>query len=115
MCYRCPAVAHRTCFSSSTLPYLCPHCSNPSFSFFESRASDGQPIAFTKDLARQAMCAAKIVSVSAHKAAAMARADAERNVREALLARRGAKEAIERVAYLIANEQMQDHSDVDDE
>ncbi|GFP79854.1 hypothetical protein PHJA_000128800 [Phtheirospermum japonicum] len=88
--------------------YLCPHCSNPYFSFFESTTLDGQPIAFTKDLAKRTMCAAKIVYVSAHKAAAMDRADAERNVMEALLARRGSKEAIERVAYLMANEQMQE-------
>ncbi|KAL3620720.1 hypothetical protein CASFOL_035632 [Castilleja foliolosa] len=114
-CCRCPAVAHRTCLSSSfTLPYLCPHCSNPSVSF-ESTASDGQPIPFTKELARQVVCAAKIASASAHKAAARARADAEQNVREALLARRGAEEAIERVAYLMSNEEMQEYSDVDDE
>ncbi|KAK6119117.1 hypothetical protein DH2020_047160 [Rehmannia glutinosa] len=124
MCHHCPATAHLACFSStrssSTFRYLCPQCSNPSFSFFDYRpgacASDGSSaVGFTKDLGRQLLCAAKIVSVSVHKAAAVARADAERKVREALLARRRAKEAIERVAYLVANEQIQNESDVDDE
>lgn len=49
-----------------------------------------------------------------HRAAAVARADAEQKVMGALSARRNAKEALERVAYLMSNRQAQDHSDVDD-
>lgn len=61
------------------------------------------------------LCAATIAAVTLEKAAAVARADADWKVREALLARKRAKEAIERVAYLIANQQMEDDSDLDDE
>ncbi|KAI3445497.1 hypothetical protein Pfo_002162 [Paulownia fortunei] len=123
MCLRCPALVHLTCLpsnrSSSAFRYLCPQCSHPSFSFFDSgpaacTSNGSSTIVFTSDLAKQLLCAAKIASVTMHKAAAMARADAEQKVREALLARQRAKEAIDRVAYLMANQQTQDDSDIDD-
>ncbi|XP_047971411.1 uncharacterized protein LOC125214429 [Salvia hispanica] len=98
MCLRCPALVHLTCLPSShSNRYLCPHCSDPSFSFIHST--------------KVSLCAAKIAAAAMHRAAALARADAEQKVMGALLARRNAKEAIERVASLMSN---QNHSDVDD-
>ncbi|XP_042023134.1 uncharacterized protein LOC121770473 [Salvia splendens] len=95
MCLRCPALAHFTCLPSShSSRYLCPHCSDPSFSFIDSTTA-----------------LAKIAAATMHRAAALARADAEQKVMGALLAKRNAKEAIERVASLMSN---QNHSDVDD-
>ncbi|XP_042019625.1 uncharacterized protein LOC121767433 [Salvia splendens] len=102
MCLRCPALAHLTCLPSShSNRYLCPHCSDPSFSFIDSTTA----LVFTKE----SLCAAKIAAAAMHRAAALARADAEQKVMGALLARRNAKEAIERVASLMSN---QNHSDV---
>ncbi|KAL1569878.1 hypothetical protein AAHA92_01298 [Salvia divinorum] len=108
MCLRCPAIAHLTCLPSARSScYLCPQCSDPSFSFIDSGAADGSAaLVFTKDL-----CAAKIAAAAMHRAAALARAEAEQKVMGALVARRNAKEAIERVAALMSN---QNHSDVDD-
>ncbi|XP_057806181.1 uncharacterized protein LOC131021108 [Salvia miltiorrhiza] len=118
MCLRCPALAHLTCLPSArSSRYLCPQCSDPAFSFIDSgpAAADGTAaVAFTKDFAKQHLCAAKIAAASMHRAAAVARADAEQKVMGALLARRNAKEAIERVAHLMSNQPAQDHSDVDD-
>lgn len=117
MCLRCPALAHLTCLpSASSFPafrYLCPPCSDPSFSFTgsEPTAANGTR---TVIFAKQHICAAKIAAASMRRAAAVARADAEQKVMGALLARRNAKEALERVAELMSNQQAQDHSDVDD-
>lgn len=109
MCLRCPALAHLTCLpsagSSPAFRYLCPPCADPSFSF-----TDSGGVVFAK----QHICAAKIAAASMRRAAAVARADAEQKVMGALLARRNAKEALERVADLMSNQQGQDHSDVDD-
>ncbi|KAH6772602.1 hypothetical protein C2S52_004590 [Perilla frutescens var. hirtella] len=118
MCLRCPALAHLTCLSSPAARYLCSQCSDPSFSFIDlgPPAADGvTAVVFTRDFAKQFLCAAKISAASMHRAAAVARADAEQKVMGAVLARRKAKEAIQRVADLMDNQQTLDQSDVDDE
>ncbi|KAL8061407.1 hypothetical protein ABFS82_02G084200 [Erythranthe guttata] len=129
-CHRCTAVVHSACLpssvrpSSTTLRYLCPQCSHPSSSpVVDSKSDDGRPVVFTRDLAKQIFCAAKIVSVIMHKAAAAARADAEQKAGEAIAAKKKAKQAIERASYVMANEQAraianqqeEDDSDIDDE
>lgn len=50
------------------------------------------------------LCAAKIASASMGKAVVVARADAERKVREAAMARKRAREALEHVGYVLARE-----------
>lgn len=50
------------------------------------------------------LCAAKIASTSMGKAAIVARADAERKVREAAMARKRAREALEHVGFVLARE-----------
>ncbi|KAK4402074.1 hypothetical protein Sango_0948100 [Sesamum angolense] len=119
VCLRCPAVVHAACLPSTrsfpSFRYLCPQCSLPSSSFFDfGRSNGGSTTVFTRDLAKQLLCAAKIASVAMHQAAAVARTVAEQKVKEALLARQRAKEAIERVAHLMADQQREDESDVDD-
>ncbi|KAL7119824.1 hypothetical protein ACP275_02G085400 [Erythranthe tilingii] len=128
-CQSCTAVVHSACLPSpgarpsTALRYLCPQCSNPSSPLFDFKSDDGSPLVFTKDLAKQIFCAAKIVSVIMHKAAAAARADAEQKATEAVAAKKRAKQAIERASYVmanqqahvIANQQEEDDSDIDDE
>ncbi|KAG8388914.1 hypothetical protein BUALT_Bualt02G0174800 [Buddleja alternifolia] len=117
MCLRCPAVVHLTCLpAAAAVGYLCPRCSDPSFSFFRfkqpARTINGRRmVVFTRDLTKQLVCAAEIAAASMHKAAAIARANAEKKAREALAARRRAKEAIERMTYLMSG----NASDLDDE
>ena len=50
------------------------------------------------------LCAAKIASASMAKAVIVARADAERKVREAAMARKRAREALEHVGFVVARE-----------
>lgn len=54
--------------------------------------------------ARALVAAAKIAALSMSKAAAMARVEAERRVKEAALAKKRAREALERLLYLAAEE-----------
>lgn len=49
-----------------------------------------------------------------HRASAIAKADAERKVKAALLARQKASEAIERASHLVVNQRPEDESEVDD-
>ncbi|PIN14525.1 hypothetical protein CDL12_12850 [Handroanthus impetiginosus] len=102
MCACYPTLVHITCFPltmpSSTL-YLCPNCSNPSFSFFDSRrvacnSNDGTMIVFAKDLVKQFLYATKSLCGLESK--------------RSFAARQSAREAIERVACLIANQQPQE-------
>ncbi|KMT14131.1 hypothetical protein BVRB_4g079530 [Beta vulgaris subsp. vulgaris] len=111
-------------------PYLCPPCSNPSFKFFDFKKprkihhdqpqSDGggngggngsggshskkvleDEIQYLDErAARVLLLAAKISTISINKAAAQARTEVERRVREAALARKRAKEAIDLVVSL---------------
>lgn len=59
-----------------------------------------------KDLAKQLVAAAQIAVASMNKAAEVARAEAERTVREAAVARKRAREALERVACLASKEKI---------
>lgn len=112
MCLKCPSISHLSCVPCShphsTPSFLCPACSIPNFSFFNLDSSSssgnnsGKPI--DKDSARALVAAAKIAAVSMTKAAAVARVEAERRVKEATLAKKRAREALERLAFLAAKE-----------
>ncbi|CAA2972131.1 uncharacterized protein LOC111367826 [Olea europaea var. sylvestris] len=116
MCLRCPAVAHISCVyslptssSSSATRYHCPQCSIPNFTFFDLNASDVQNgNLITKDLAKQFVAAAKIALISMNKAAVIARENAEKRASEAVMARKRAKEALDRVAFLMLKEAEED-------
>ncbi|XP_059429810.1 uncharacterized protein LOC132163513 [Corylus avellana] len=100
ICLHCSSIAHRSCAVSSP-SFLCPPCSNPSFSFFDpypKRAID-------LDLAKALLAASRIAATSIHKAAAAARVDAERRVKEAAFARKKAREALDRIAFLLVTKE----------
>ncbi|GAV68474.1 hypothetical protein CFOL_v3_11977 [Cephalotus follicularis] len=96
-CSNCSSFTHTHCASSSASPFLCPPCSDPSFTFFDVPQDNPS---FDNKLALVLLCAAKIASASMGKAVIVARAEAERRVREAALARKRAREALEHVFFL---------------
>lgn len=95
MCLHCSSIAHRSCAVSSP-SFLCPPCSNPSFAFFDPTPKR----AIDLELAKALLAAARIAATSIHKAAAAARVDAERRVKEAAFARKKAREALDGIAFL---------------
>ncbi|CAK9170124.1 unnamed protein product [Ilex paraguariensis] len=136
MCLHCPSISHLQCVRSSTTffnsAYQCPQCSNPNFTFFKIggksnttgatpitkrvRVNDGKAkpskarTVINEDLAKQLVAAARIAAASMNKAAVVATVEAERRVKEAAVARGRAKEALERVAYLVAKEKLESTS-----
>lgn len=123
-CVKCSSVTHSHCVvnppctdpqilssssssSSSPSPYICPPCAKTNFSFFDL---DSKPRISHKSIDRKMavvlLCAAKIASASMGKAVIVARADAERKVREAAMARKRAREALEHVGYVLARERV---------
>ncbi|KAL2338864.1 hypothetical protein Fmac_013310 [Flemingia macrophylla] len=109
MCVRCPSIAHRSCaFPSSTAsatppPFFCPTCLDSNYNFINlpSRKAGTVDVRSAKVL----VAAARIAAISMSKAAAAARFDAERRAREAAVARKRAKEALEHLAEVLASEQ----------
>ncbi|KAJ7977809.1 DNA-binding protein [Quillaja saponaria] len=105
-CIRCSSLAHIHCLPSPTLShssFLCPPCSKPNFSFFDMDNLDANSTSnynrvIDKKRALVLLCAAKIASASMNKALNNAKIKADRSVREAALARKRAKEALEHVA-----------------
>ncbi|KAK7264803.1 hypothetical protein RJT34_32414 [Clitoria ternatea] len=105
MCVRCPAVAHRSCvFSSATPPppFKCPTCLHPNLTFFNP--PNPKTGAIDAQSAKVLVTAARIAAVSMSKAAAAARSEAERCAREACLAKKRAKEALETLLEIVAKE-----------
>ncbi|GMJ12334.1 hypothetical protein HRI_004902600 [Hibiscus trionum] len=127
ICLKCPSISHLSCSSSPlSQSFTCPPCSNPNFSFFNladkkpkstpdhpqgstpdddggGNNDDKTPTktrAIDKEAAKALLAAAKIAAVSMTKAAAVAKVEAERRVKEATLAKKRAKEALERLALL---------------
>ncbi|KAK2969664.1 hypothetical protein RJ640_025841 [Escallonia rubra] len=120
ICLNCPSISHLSCAAPSPAAgYLCPSCSDPSFSFFnvgrsnkKVKVSDMESVGggagreINEDLGKQLVAAAKIALRSINKAAAMAKFDADKRVKEATAARRRAREAL---AYLVSMEKADDH------
>jgi len=121
-CFKCSSLSHLTCVPPNVpkSPYLCPPCSNPSFKFFDFQkprkgqsnggdCSDSKKVpeegdgqAIDERAAKIFLAAARIAASSMNKAAAVAKVDAERRVKEAAVARKRAKEAIDHVMALSA-------------
>ncbi|KAJ4721891.1 DNA binding protein [Melia azedarach] len=121
MCVKCPSICHLSCVSSSSATtsssFLCPPCSSPNFSFFnfnnkkvkvngDGNSNDTNDDEKRIDVgsAKALVAAAKIAASSMSKAAAVARVEAERRVKEAALAKKRAREALEKLLYLAAEE-----------
>ncbi|XP_017974855.1 PREDICTED: uncharacterized protein LOC18603771 [Theobroma cacao] len=123
ICLKCPSISHLSCSSSSSQSsFTCPPCSNPNFSFFnvdpnitnkkpkstpdhqggsnDDHDNDKKKRVIDREAAKALLAAAKIAAASMSKAAAVARVEAERRVKEATLAKKRAKEALERLAFL---------------
>ncbi|KAI9070933.1 hypothetical protein K1719_047108, partial [Acacia pycnantha] len=100
-CIKCSSLTHIQCLPSPPPPhsaFLCPPAPLPTSS--SSTLTNPTPATKTrpvldKKLALVLLCAAKIASASMNKAETLARAKADRTVREAALARKRAKEALQ--------------------
>ncbi|KAH7513584.1 hypothetical protein ACOSP7_007824 [Xanthoceras sorbifolium] len=111
-CIKCPSICHISCASSSST-FVCPPCSNPNFAFFKVNGDaqmDGRDDKRVMDVgsAKALVASAKIAAFSMSKAAAVARVEAERKVKEAALAKKRAREALERLLYMAADEKERD-------
>ncbi|KAL2941747.1 Chromodomain-helicase-DNA-binding protein 4 [Bienertia sinuspersici] len=127
-CLKCSSVSHITCVppNAPKSPYLCPPCSNPSFKFFDfkkprknhdqnaqsdknggggnggshSKVVEEQQQLLDERAAKVLLLAAKIASISMNKVVISAKADVERKVKDAALAKKRAKESIDHVMSL---------------
>ncbi|XP_041017243.1 uncharacterized protein LOC121259651 [Juglans microcarpa x Juglans regia] len=101
-CSKCSSLTHSHCLPAShSSSYLCPPCSNPKFSFFHLEETHRS---VDRKLATVLLCASRIASASMSKAVIVARADAERKVREAAVAKKRAREALEHLVMVEARE-----------
>ncbi|XAR52756.1 hypothetical protein NMG60_11020989 [Bertholletia excelsa] len=110
-CFKCYSSSHSPCVgANATSPYVCPLCANPHAPIFApKKTSDGQGRnwrAIDKKAAKVLLAAARIAANSMSKAALVARAEAERRVKEAAFTRKRAREGLEHVAFLVAKEKV---------
>ncbi|XWS64406.1 hypothetical protein CRYUN_Cryun05aG0001800 [Craigia yunnanensis] len=99
-CSNCSSFTHSHCAGDTLLSsYLCPPCKDSSFSFLPLRDNK-----IDKKLALALLCAAKIAASSMGKAVAVAWAEADRKVREAALARKRAREALEHLLLVTSKD-----------
>ncbi|KAK8543056.1 hypothetical protein V6N12_015625 [Hibiscus sabdariffa] len=99
-CSNCCSITHSHCAGDTLLTsYRCPPCKNSSFSFFPLRDNK-----MDKELALPLLCASKIASSSMGNAVTVAWAEADRKVREAAVARKRAREALEHLVVLTRKE-----------
>ncbi|CAL9782948.1 unnamed protein product [Musa acuminata subsp. burmannicoides] len=110
-CSGCPAVAHSACLPNPAASFVCPSCSDlgGSSSYFSLVAEKSIDLKSAKVL----LAAAKLAAVSMGRAAAATRADAERKVREAAVARKRAREALEKVLLLSQTEKEKKNKETD--
>lgn len=102
VCSRCPSVTHLHCVTNQDpLCYVCPPCSNPNFTFFNT-ASGAQIV--DESTAKVLVAAAQIAYVTMSKAASEMRAESRRKVEEAALKRKEAKNSLKLLAELVSSE-----------
>ncbi|CAN1146351.1 hypothetical protein LINPERPRIM_LOCUS6670 [Linum perenne] len=102
-CSNCSSLTHSRCAPSHPLPpfpYLCPPCSEPTFSFFSP--SPGPGVSLDAKMATALLCAAKIAASSMAEAVKAAEDEAERRVKEAAACRKSVKEALDRMSVVAA-------------
>ncbi|EYU19384.1 hypothetical protein MIMGU_mgv1a019129mg [Erythranthe guttata] len=115
-CTKCFSSSHTICVPSPrTTPYICRLCTDPNAATFRLKTlkeagvgeTGGDPrrrAVMDADAVKKLFAAAKIATNSMNNAAVAASEDAERKVMEAAMARKGATQALERVAYLEVKE-----------
>ncbi|XP_010490088.1 PREDICTED: uncharacterized protein LOC104767810 [Camelina sativa] len=104
---KCHSLTHIHCADEAkpASSYLCPPCRNPnSFSFFRLIVDENGSRSIDKSLSEAFLCAAMIAASSMNKAVIAAKCDADRRGKEAALARKRAREALEHVVTLDAKE-----------
>uniref|UniRef100_A0A1J3IP70 RING-type domain-containing protein n=1 Tax=Noccaea caerulescens TaxID=107243 RepID=A0A1J3IP70_NOCCA len=100
-CSKCGSHSHTECAGDAkSPPYLCPPCRDDTFSFFSPIIGSDGSRSVDKSLSEAFLCAAKIAASSMTKAVYSVRFDAERRGKEAALAKKRAREAIEEVIAL---------------
>lgn len=101
-CSRCPSIAHSACLLEAAPSFVCPSCSDPGGS--SSYFSLGEEKSIDLKSSKVLLAAAKLAAASIGRAAACTRADAERKTKEAVVARKRAREALEKVLLLSQSE-----------
>ncbi|KAJ0250662.1 hypothetical protein HA466_0139680 [Hirschfeldia incana] len=105
-CSDCGSYTHIHCAGAgddaNSPPYRCPPCRDPdSFSFFRPIIDAANGVrCMDKSLSGAFLCAAKIAASSMNKAVYIAKCDAERKGKEAAVARKRAREALDDVIKL---------------
>ncbi|CAH2038474.1 unnamed protein product [Thlaspi arvense] len=104
-CTKCISLTHTQCAGDANpSSYVCPPCRDDSFSFFRLIIDSDGGRSVDKSLSEAFLCAAKIAASSMNKAVTAAKCEAERRGREAAVARKRAREALEDVVKLEAKE-----------
>ncbi|XP_008809536.2 uncharacterized protein LOC103721210 [Phoenix dactylifera] len=101
-CSRCPSIAHSACLAEAdrASSFLCPSCCNSAgFSYFLV-SNDGQRRSIDLTSAKVLLAAARLAAASMSRAVVASRAEVERKVKEAALARKRAREMLETVFTL---------------
>ncbi|KAL0694571.1 hypothetical protein Bca4012_061752 [Brassica carinata] len=101
-CSDCNSSTHIHCAGDAkSPPYRCPPCRAPdSFSFFRPIVDENGARCMDKSLSDAFLCAAKIAASSMNKAVTFYRGEAERKGRDAAVAKKRAREALEDVLKL---------------
>ncbi|KAK1319938.1 hypothetical protein QJS10_CPB04g01098 [Acorus calamus] len=99
-CSKCSSsVAHSRCLGEAADrgSFTCPTCVNPNFSFFDTVSGGDGGRTIDLEMAKALVAAARLASLSMSRAKASAWADAERRAKEAGMAGKRAKDALEKV------------------
>lgn len=108
LCLKCPSISHLSCVpdvASSFPGYVCPHCSDPNFTFFYVTPNHANNTVETKPhLSKQLVAAATSASESIRNTAVMARFNADIRVKEALSAKAEAAQVLCRLKNRLDNQ-----------
>ncbi|KAJ4915019.1 hypothetical protein Rs2_00569 [Raphanus sativus] len=101
-CSDCNSNTHIHCAGDAkSPPYRCPPCRDPeNFSFFRPVVDENGARSMDKSLSEAFLCAAKIAASSMNKAVTFYRSEAERKGKDAAVAKKRAREALEDVLKL---------------
>ncbi|XP_071723677.1 uncharacterized protein [Rutidosis leptorrhynchoides] len=94
MCLKCPSISHSSCITTTDSGFTCPTCSNPDFLFFKfgrhSHDAEDTRRLVDKNSSKALVAAAKVASMSMNRAATQARFEAQKRVKDAIMAKKKA-------------------------